>query len=669
MKRILYAILLVLLLFASCKKEDEQNINNNPNEQTNDATYTVTFEKIDGYDEDFEPISAKNGETVSIVLPDDKIIESSDYTINDDEIVLNHEATQFAFLCWEDASGKEYGNSLKLTKDITLHLNYKKVERKQTITLHLNGGNIEEESLKELDYTNLFIPSPVKDNSTFIGWYLEDLYLHKVENFNNLSSTQQLYALFSIDIDYLNSQINELNDEITFDDIDKIDYLFNEYKKLPNSSKLKVENVDKLINLNNQLSAYVDARNIYNDINNLPEDDKILASDRAVCAKINLRYEKLPSEKEKNLITNFEVLRDKFLIAEAKYQDAYKNTEAYRQNLSKIQIGTEYINKNLIISLEEQVKNFNENDKSIINSDKLDILKDNLNKIEQQEYIYVLNNQLNQGIYTSREELFKAFFTDFYYFMVLNLNDPMADYEIYDLDTFLSIASNYDYGRGQMRAIGDIAGDYFLKRDVNGVIENQPDNVFLGFCYKNNMYKDFIPFFIRFFAYWRLDEKYASLDNYGADTFAEAWAPTVDLGKFFYYNVDTSYVQTERMRDCFNNTACVVYGFDGTFTNSLLLRDYEFAGWYDNPECTGTALTSPTSKVMYAKWNVKTAQLEKDQAELVEVYIYNLTTTKANVNATTISYARNLYNNLSENSKTLVSNYNKLLELEGKYGE
>ena len=669
MKRILYAILLVLLLFASCKKEDEQNINNNPNEQTNDATYTVTFEKVDGYDEDFEPISAKNGETVSIVLPDDKIIESSDYTINDDEIVLNHEATQFAFLCWEDASGKEYGNSLKLIKDITLHLNYKKVERKQTITLHLNGGNIEEESLKELDYTNLFIPSPVKDNSTFIGWYLEDLYLHKVENFNNLSSTQQLYALFSIDIDYLNSQINELNDEITFDDIDKIDYLFNEYKKLPNSSKLKVENVDKLINLNNQLSAYVDARNIYNDINNLPEDDKILASDRAVCAKINLRYEKLPSEKEKNLITNFEVLRDKFLIAEAKYQDAYKNTEAYRQNLSKIQIGTEYINKNLIISLEEQVKNFNENDKSIINSDKLDILKNNLNKIEQQEYIYVLNNHLNQGIYTSREELFNAFFTDFYYFMVLNLNDPMADYEIYDLDTFLSIASNYDYGRGQMRAIGDIAGDYFLKRDVNGVIENQPDNVFLGFCYKNNMYTDFIPFFIRFFAYWRLDEKYASLDNYGADTFAEAWAPTVDLGKFFYYNVDTSYVQTERMRDCFNNTACVVYGFDGTFTNSLLLRDYEFAGWYDNPECTGTALTSPTSKVMYAKWNVKTAQLEKDQAELVEVYIYNLTTTRANVNATTISYARNLYNNLSENSKTLVSNYNKLLELEGKYGE
>ena len=101
-----------------------------------------------------------------------------------------------------------------------------------------------------------------------------------------------------------------------------------------------------------------------------------------------------------------------------------------------------------------------------------------------------------------------------------------------------------------------------LERDVNGILENQTENGFFGFCYQNNLYQDLLPFFINFFAYWRIDEHYANLNNYGADIFAESWAPTVDIAKFFYYDEVTSYVQTERMIDCLTNTASVVYDFN-----------------------------------------------------------------------------------------------------------
>ena len=104
-----------------------------------------------------------------------------------------------------------------------------------------------------------------------------------------------------------------------------------------------------------------------------------------------------------------------------------------------------------------------------------------------------------------------------------------------NITDFLNLASDYNAGNGQMREIGNIASRYMLVKDLNGILANQPETAFFGYCYKNNLYVDLLPFFIRFFAYWRIDEKYANSSNYGADTFAEGWAPTVDIAKFFYF--------------------------------------------------------------------------------------------------------------------------------------
>ena len=231
-----------------------------------------------------------------------------------------------------------------------------------------------------------------------------------------------------------------------------------------------------------------------------------------------------------------------------------------------------------------------------------------------------------------------------------------------------------------MTQIGHVAGRYMLKKDINGILENQPESGFFGYCYKNNKYVDLLPFFIRFFAYWRIDERYANTSNYGADMFAESWAPTVDIAKFFHYTNETTYVKTERMLDCFNFTSNVVYGDLPTklvegmkLPTDLKLRGYIFDGWYDNPEYNGDKIETITDNskkvILYAKWIKDNDQIDKDNASMVDVYIYNLTTAQANVSKLTVSYVSKMYEALSPNAKKLVTKYNTLISFENKFKE
>ena len=66
---------------------------------------------------------------------------------------------------------------------------------------------------------------------------------------------------------------------------------------------------------------------------------------------------------------------------------------------------------------------------------------------------------------------------------------------------------------------------------------------------------------------------------------------------------------------------------------------------------------------LYAKWTLDQDQINKDEAALVDVYIYNLTTKPAVVNKTTVGYVEQMYNNLSQKGKELVENYSTLKKL------
>ena len=69
-----------------------------------------------------------------------------------------------------------------------------------------------------------------------------------------------------------------------------------------------------------------------------------------------------------------------------------------------------------------------------------------------------------------------------------------------NVDEFVSLACNFNgAGVSNLYGIGNIAGRYMLEKDINGILANQTENGYFGFCYLNNLYQDVLPFFINFF--------------------------------------------------------------------------------------------------------------------------------------------------------------------------
>ena len=293
--------------------------------------------------------------------------------------------------------------------------------------------------------------------------------------------------------------------------------------------------------------------------------------------------------------------------------------------------------------------------------EKLTAMYDRLIAQESNPVIYYLNTPKTNNVYPSKEALFEGFYTDFYYYIAAFYGtEKLSQWKIHSPGEFLAFAADENAGDyEEFRAIGFVAGEYLLESRKNRPLEVQTDSGFFGFCRENGIYEEILPFFIRFFAYWRLDEGAANRNNCWADIFAEAWAPTVDITKFFHYNENTSYVKSQRVLDCFVNPAGVVYGLEDGPLPQVRLRGYVFGGWYTDPECTGepvTALPEEEGPVrLYAKWLPDPEQQNRDRAELVDIAIYNLTTAAASRNETTIGYAAAMYDALPEEAKALVT--------------
>lgn len=225
---------------------------------------------------------------------------------------------------------------------------------------------------------------------------------------------------------------------------------------------------------------------------------------------------------------------------------------------------------------------------------------------------------LKEAEYDSKDDLYKSFFTDFYNFLLNNTDVNFEKLKISNLDDFLLVCKDWNaYNKNSFYGIGDQFSKYYVTIEVGGKLENQPDTTFIGYCYKNNMYKDFIPFLMTFFAYWRTDEGYtgSSSDpsNTGNDFFASAWASLVDTCKFFYFtssNLNDTYpwFNSERVKDALDNIPGVNDGilkYHGNIENPVILENpsregYEFIGWYnENNEKVEIAYNEQT---LYAMW-------------------------------------------------------------------
>lgn len=680
MKKI-YVFLIILILAFICSCKNKNNNNNNGNDNTDvDVNYSITLNYID---ELKELISYKQFYEIKkdekFVFPQ---IESTTYIIDDvnmdgNNVIYTRNIYDFTFYGWKNEDNQLIDeNDVYVNKNETFTPKYDISLSSYTLNLYTNGLSVNKSTSNNLETFEL--PVIENQNYAFEGWYYNELYLgKKVENidYSQLTDEKVLYAKLIPTVEYVNSLVNNIPTDVTIFDIDNLEHAYNSYHKLSYQNKQLIENYDKLKTsyqdiekLKTAYTYYCKLNDVYNvDISpNLKYDlENLIASleslDQTVIDYIpNLDFNKL--NEINNEVNNL-------------YEQYYEEAQEFDKKIAKLPIYLEQYYEKEITNLYNEYLNLDKNIKDLLNArEKIQSLYENLQNIKNKTHIYYLNTVNTSNVYTSKQQLFEAFFTDFYYYIgAYHGLNHLRNNNLYDVNDFVKLAGDFTgAGANNLYGIGNIAGRYMLEKDINGVLENQTEKGFFGFCYQNNLYQDVLPFFINFFAFWRIDEKYANTSNYGADIFAESWAPTVDIAKFFYYDENTSYVKTDRMIDCLTNVASVVYNFfeSNLNTKSIKLRGYIFEGWYDNENFEGdkiTSLSNTKSKKLYAKWTIDQNQVDLDCANLVDIYIYNLTTKKAVVNKITIGYVKTMYDNLSEKGKSLVNNYDTLKQLLTEY--
>lgn len=226
--------------------------------------------------------------------------------------------------------------------------------------------------------------------------------------------------------------------------------------------------------------------------------------------------------------------------------------------------------------------------------------------------LYTINYVLGDEVFADKHQLFLAFFTDFYYYIVdyRQRENYLMDRGVNDLETFLSICGSYTGGAAGMGNVGNLLGQFYLRIDVGGNIDDQTaDDGFIGYCLENNKYVEFVYFIQDFFYWWRLDEGYTNgpddPEGTGSDFLASAWASVVDTAKFFYYDKDTlpSYFISKGHIPAFydripyivnlgENTFIYTYDWEEglNLPTSLTMDGYTFVGWFDNENFEGDAL-------------------------------------------------------------------------------
>lgn len=234
---------------------------------------------------------------------------------------------------------------------------------------------------------------------------------------------------------------------------------------------------------------------------------------------------------------------------------------------------------------------------------------------------FTVTYNLGYDAFTSKNDLYVAYFTDFYNFMKEKTNANFSKFNIENVDDFLKFCLDWNAnGKDSFYGVGDAFASYYVHKNTGSKLEDQPETSFVGYCYKNNKYEQFIPFLMQFFAYWRTDEGYTGgsddPNNTGNDFFASPWASLVDTCKFFYFtskNLNDTYpwFNSPRVKDALDNIPGVEKDFgkvQGTIDNPVVLKEpvrngYTFLGWFD--ENDNKVTVGDHEMTVTAKWEKK----------------------------------------------------------------
>jgi uncharacterized repeat protein (TIGR02543 family) len=219
--------------------------------------------------------------------------------------------------------------------------------------------------------------------------------------------------------------------------------------------------------------------------------------------------------------------------------------------------------------------------------------------------------QLNGGHWDPKDEMKVAFYRDLFQFIRRTDREALKDIKVEDFVQF------------EPYVIGNLSAKYYLKEEVGGKFETQPDTHFIGWCYHNHKYMQLIPHLIHFFALWRVTEQCG--EKNAADFFASSWAALVDTAKFFKYTTladlekspEAPQVRCELILNPLQHTPELYDApvkVDATHDRALpnpRRNGYHFIGWYDNPELKGFKITAVSKNLKndvtyFAKWGTHT---------------------------------------------------------------
>lgn len=241
-----------------------------------------------------------------------------------------------------------------------------------------------------------------------------------------------------------------------------------------------------------------------------------------------------------------------------------------------------------------------------------------------------LEHELNKDLWESKEALFTSFYTDFYLFIKSHQGEQdLLAHNIHNAEDFIRYADYYADGKENCYAMGFSFHKYYLEPRMNGSLENESENTFIGWCYHQHKYVDFLNFLVTFFAWWRNDEGCTKMDpyNYADNFFISSWAALVDTSKLFYFSAETVYFwQSYRVKYVLDN-------IPGTFKSELptsgfpkiRIAGYEFLGWFDE---NGNEVNNHQSyDIVYAKLKRKDFYdyWGKEEKQIKKVYIENWT--------------------------------------------
>jgi len=233
---------------------------------------------------------------------------------------------------------------------------------------------------------------------------------------------------------------------------------------------------------------------------------------------------------------------------------------------------------------------------------------------------FKIDYDLSFDYFETKDDLYKAFFTDYYYFLISYTTCDMDSYGIENVDDFLSYCKNWNANGGnEMAGLGNAFGRFYLTPTTNGTIETQPTTTFLGYIYNQGKYLDLIEHLEVFFGYWRTDEGYSLYDEHGNDFYYGAWAAFVDTCKFFYFTSETlpntykwfTIEKSPRVHYMLDNIPgvgkidLVKESSDEVILPIIERMHYRFLGWFDESNNKVNSLYSTYSKTfkVHAKFD------------------------------------------------------------------